>query len=96
MGKKRCRDCTRKELELAERRLVESWLCLFFDDVFCPFSKVAKDKRLSSVCLDCEHYARSMLEMAEEDERVMDEIDEMRKNPEKYGYGKEGDFTGFG
>ena len=86
MGKRRCEDCRRRESELAEKRLVESWLCMFSDDVFCPFSKVTKDKRLSSVCLDCEHYARFMLDEAAEDERIMDEIDEIQKNPEEYGY----------
>ncbi len=86
MGKRRCEDCRRRESELAERRLVESWLCIFSDYEFCPFSKVAKDKRLSSVCLDCGHYARFMLEEAKADERIMDEIDEIQKNPEEYGY----------
>ena len=85
MGKRRCEDCRRKESELAEKRLVESWLCIFSDEMFCPFSKIAKDKRLSSVCLNCEHYARSMLEMSEEDEKVMDEIDAIQRNPEEYG-----------
>lgn len=41
-----------------ERRMVESWVCVFDDDVFCPSSKVAKDERVASVCLDCNHSTR--------------------------------------
>jgi hypothetical protein len=75
MGKKRCKDCKHKELELAERRLVESWLCLFLDDAFCPFSKVVREKRPSTVCLDCEHYKKFELDMAKEEEEFWDAIE---------------------
>ena len=37
-------------------------------------------------CYKCREYERFMREMEEEDERVMQEIDDIYKNPEKYGY----------
>lgn len=80
MGKKRlCKVHQREKLEEAERKLMDSWLCFFYDDVFCPYSKIPKEKRIGSVCLRCEHYARWEREMEEEDERVMNEIDEIRR-----------------
>jgi len=88
MGKRYCSDCKRRKSELAEKRLMDSWLCPFsdVDDVWCPYSKIPKDKRFGSVCLDCEHYKKAMREMEEEDMEVMDAIDEIQKNPEEYGY----------
>jgi len=93
LRKRICDDCKRKKIELAEKRLMESWLCFFDENVFCPFSKVPKDRRVASVCHSCKHYARFMREMEEEDDRVMDEIDGIRRNPEKYGYSRR-DFHG--
>ena len=86
MGKRHCENCRRRESELAEQRLMESWLCIFSVDAFCPFSKVAKEKRLGSVCLDCKNYRKAMQEMEEEDEEVMAAIDEARRNLEEQGY----------
>ena len=86
MGKKRCKDCEREKLRRAEERQMKLWLCFFYEDVFCPYSEGPLEKRPSSVCLDCDHYARFQREMAEEDKQVMDEIDDIRRNPEKYGY----------
>lgn len=83
MGKKKiCQVHTLQRSLLAERKLVESWLCLFFDDVFCRYSKIPEEDRVGSVCLRCEHYARFVREMDEEDERVMDEIDEIWRTGE--------------
>lgn len=80
MGKKKlCKAHEHEKLENAERALMDSWLCLFYDDVFCPYSKVRRENRVGSVCLGCEHYERFQREMDEEDERVMDEIDEIRR-----------------
>jgi hypothetical protein len=80
MGKRKlCKAHERERLELAERKLMDSWLCLFFDDVFCPHSKIPRLSREGSVCLSCEHYERFEREMEEEDERIMDEIDEIRR-----------------
>ena len=55
--------------------------CMFLDDVLCSFRKSEKFGIMNR-CLKCRHYRRFMQEMAEEDERVMDEIDKIRK----YGY----------
>ena len=55
--------------------------CVFFPDVLCSFRKSEKFGIMNR-CLKCPHYRRCMREMAEEDERVMDEIDRIRK----YGY----------
>jgi hypothetical protein len=77
--KKICKVHTLQRSLLAERKVVESWLCLFFDDVFCPYPKVSRENRAGSVCLGCQHYANFEREMDEEDERIMDEIDEIRR-----------------
>jgi hypothetical protein len=86
MGKKRCEACECKKSELAEQRLMKSWLCLFFDDVFCPYPKIPCDRRFSSVCFRCVQYKGFMREMDEEDKKMMDEIDDIRAHPERYGY----------
>lgn len=55
-----------------------SSLCPFSEDeVVCPHRK---HKGFSfSMCLRCSRYEQFMLAMADEDERVMDEIDRERK-----------------
>ena len=60
----------------------KSLSCLFLLDVLCSFRKSEKKFGIMDRCLKCEHYKRFLKEMAEEDERVMDEIDRIRK----YGY----------
>lgn len=78
MGRKRlCKLHERKRAEKAERKLMESWLCVFSDDVFCPYSKVSQDNRVGSVCLSCKYYEKFEREMDEEDTRIMAEIDEI-------------------
>jgi len=52
--------------------------CVFLDDVLCSYRKSEKFTVMGR-CLNCCHYARFMREMAEEDAKVMDEIDEMRR-----------------
>jgi hypothetical protein len=52
--------------------------CLFSPDIRCSFRKDEKFKVMSR-CFDCRHYRRFMREMDEEDAKVMDEIDEIRK-----------------
>jgi hypothetical protein len=39
---------------------------------------IPREKRAGSVCLNCEHYARFMLEMEAEDRREEEEIDRER------------------
>lgn len=55
--------------------------CFFLSDVLCSFRTNEKFGVMSR-CLKCPHYRRFVREMDEEDERVMDEIDKIRK----YGY----------
>jgi hypothetical protein len=53
--------------------------CLFLGhEVLCSFRKDEKGAVMDR-CLKCSHYLRFMAEMEEEDERVMNEIDEERK-----------------
>ena len=53
--------------------------CLFALDVLCSFRKSEKVFGIMDRCLKCLHYLRFLEEMAEEDEKVMDEIDEVRR-----------------
>lgn len=53
--------------------------CLFLLDVLCSYVKTEKFSGVMDRCLKCRHYARFLREMAEEDEKVMDEIDTMRR-----------------
>ena len=80
MGKKRlCEAHQREKVERAERELMDSWLCLFNSEVFCPHSKIPKQDRAGGVCEGCQYYVEWEREMDEEDERVMDEIDEIQR-----------------
>jgi hypothetical protein len=56
---------------------------MFYEDVVCPYPKIAKEKRVGSVCPNCSHYERFMREMDAEDERIMDEIDREREELER-------------
>jgi hypothetical protein len=87
MRKQRCRNCKREKAEKQSARQMDSWLCIFDENVWCPHSKVAKSLRFGSVCQRCKHFADFEVKMIEEDERVMNEIDDILRNPEKYGYG---------
>jgi hypothetical protein len=87
MVRKRCKDCRRKKAEEQAARLMDSWMCFFYDDVWCPHSKVPKSLRVGSVCQNCKHFADFKAEMDAEEEAVMDEIEEIHRNPAKYGYG---------
>jgi len=53
--------------------------CLFLLDIFCLYVKTEKFTGIMDRCLKCPHYLSFLREMAEEDEKVMDEIDEMRR-----------------
>jgi len=82
MGKKHCKDCRRKKAEKEAERLMDSWMCFFYNDVWCPHSEVPKHLRVGSVCQRCEHFADFEAEM----EREETEIEDILRNPEKYGY----------
>ena len=57
--------------------------CIFFDDVLCSFRKDLRFGMMSK-CFKCPEYRRFEREMDEEDERVMNEIDNIRKHPETF------------
>jgi len=60
------------------RELPSMSLCVFYDDVKCPHDAIPKEKRPSSVCLNCAEYARFMLEMETEDRLEEEEMDKER------------------
>jgi len=57
--------------------------CCFNADVLCSYRKT-EDFRPMNRCWKCRHYEEFLREMDEEDAKVMDEIDRMRRN-EPYG-----------
>lgn len=61
--------------------------CVFWDDVLCSYLKDGRFTVLGR-CLKCRHHERWERMMDEEDERVMNEIDEMRKHPDRYWSGE--------
>jgi len=52
--------------------------CLFLLDVLCSYRK-DEGFGVMARCFECSQYKRFMREMADEDERVMDEIDEIHR-----------------
>ena len=56
----------------------------FVLDVLCSFRKSEKVFGIMDKCLRCRHYRRFMREMAEKDVKVMDQIDEIQKHPNRY------------
>jgi hypothetical protein len=53
--------------------------CLFMLDVLCSHVKSEKSKGVMDRCLKCRHYLRFLRIMHDEDMKVMDEIDEIRR-----------------
>jgi hypothetical protein len=56
-----------------------AWECVFFPDVVCSYRLTDKEFIILHRCMECSHHARFMREMEEEDEKTMNEIDEIRK-----------------
>ena len=52
--------------------------CFFWLDVFCSYVKT-EQFGIMDRCMRCSHYLRFLRVMAEEDEKIMDEIDRMRE-----------------
>jgi len=52
--------------------------CLFLSDVLCSYVKGQRSGVLDR-CMKCRHYERFLSIMDAEDEKVMDEIDAMRR-----------------
>jgi CRISPR/Cas system-associated protein Cas10 (large subunit of type III CRISPR-Cas system) len=84
LGKRRCEVCERKRLALAEERLMDSWLCLFFPDVFCPYSQIPKEKRMVLKCDGCEYYERVEREMEEEEIEDAAFVEAVERDPDGY------------
>jgi len=53
--------------------------CLFMLDVLCSYVKREGVTGIMDRCFKCSHYFRFLKVMAEEDEKVMEEIDRMRR-----------------
>jgi hypothetical protein len=89
VGKKhRCKACQFKRLEERERKMVDSWLCLFYEDVWCPRSKVPEEKRLDSVCLICKYFAMFEREMEEEEAAEAEFVEAVWKDHDAYVRGE--------
>lgn len=61
---------------VSARKDLKALPCIFDDDFVCSYLKV---RRVMERCFKCCHFKRSMDEALEVDERVMDEIDEIRR-----------------
>ena len=59
----------------AEKKLLS---CLFLSDVLCSYRKY-EQLGIMDRCLKCAHYERFMNQMDAEDQKVMDDIDEIRR-----------------
>jgi hypothetical protein len=57
--------------------------CVFFENVLCSFVRSAK-LGVMVRCYECPQYRRFEAEMDAEDERMMDEIDDIREHPERH------------
>jgi hypothetical protein len=63
---------------LVDKNSSKLFPCAFLPDVLCSYRKDEKFDVMDR-CSTCRHYGRFMREMDAEDERVMDEIDEIRR-----------------
>jgi len=81
-----------RRLFLSARRKFLS--CVFSSRVSCSFRKSEKFGIMNR-CLRCPNYRKFVREMDEEDERETAEIEDIWRNPEKYGYSR-GDSVGLG
>ena len=81
--RKLCKVHQREKLEKAERKLMESWLCLYLEDVFCPHSEIPEKYRDPVLCKGCKHYDEWYREMEreeeEEDEAAMELLEEIAR-----------------
>ena len=53
--------------------------CLFLPDILCSYVKSEKSVGVMDRCMECRHYEEFLRVMHEEDMKVMDEIDRMRR-----------------
>jgi hypothetical protein len=62
--------------------MMDSWLCEYYDDVFCPHSEVPKEKRIDSVCLSCNYFEEFQREMEEEEIADAEFVEAVWKDPD--------------
>jgi hypothetical protein len=79
-----CKVCDRKRLEERERRMMDSWLCFYYEDVWCPHSDVPEDRRMDTVCLSCSRFEEFEREMEEEEAEEAEFVEAVEKDPEAY------------
>jgi len=68
---------------LVDENGLKGLLCMFSDNVWCSSPMVVRFGILRQ-CSNCRHYKRFMRETAEKDVKVMDQIDEIQKHPNRY------------
>jgi hypothetical protein len=89
VGKRhRCKACQLKRLEERERKVVDSWLCVCYEDVWCSYSRVPKEKRMDSVCLGCKYFEMFEREMEEEEIAEAEFVEAVWKDPDAYVRGE--------
>lgn len=64
--------------------------CFYLDNVVCPHPKREQFRSLDYRCFQCRSFKKWEKIMDEEDERMMNEIDMIRENPEAYLRGELG------
>jgi hypothetical protein len=62
--------------------------CIHLNNIVCPHPKRGEFKPLDCRCFRCPHFKQWEKTMEEEDERVTNEIDLIRANPEAYSRGE--------
>lgn len=62
--------------------------CLYLDNLVCPHPKREKFRSLDYRCFRCRYFKEWEKTMDDEDERVLNEIDRIRKNSEAYSRGE--------
>lgn len=70
-------------METCKKNASKPLSCLFLLDVLCSYRK-SERSGIMGRCLKCEHYARFMREMEEEDEATDAFYEWAHKNPEAY------------
>jgi hypothetical protein len=89
MGRKhRCEACERERLEERELRMMDSWLCVHYEDVWCPHFEVPKEKRMDSVCFGCSHFEECEHEMEREEEEEDELFEAVLRDPDAWLMGE--------
>jgi len=68
--------------------MMDSWLCVYYEDVWCHYSKVPREKRMNSVCLGCKYAEMFEAEMDEEENAEAEFFEAVEKDPDAYVRGE--------